>query len=134
MIPPSQEPGLFLVEWGLRLCSCSEHLHAAHLFLIISTLQCELLKPLSNSICTDKMVFNRKENFNLFLAECPDLKQPTNGKSSYRKVSGQMLCIFSCDEGFSFSKEAISQYTCGPESDWKWNSMDEVEVPTCLRA
>ncbi|PFX23088.1 Fibropellin-1 [Stylophora pistillata] len=65
--------------------------------------------------------------------DCPDLKQPTNGKSSCRKFSGQRLCILSCNEGFSFSKGTITHYTCGPESEWKWNGRKEVQVPTCLR-
>lgn len=73
-----------------------------------------------------------KETFDLLFTECPDLKQPQNGKVSCHKVSGQMLCILSCDEGFSFSAEAITQYSCGPESEWKWNGMEEVQVPTCL--
>ncbi|PFX23092.1 Fibropellin-1 [Stylophora pistillata] len=65
--------------------------------------------------------------------ECPELKQPTNGKHSCRKVSGKMLCILSCHEGFSFSAEAITQYTCGPETEWKWKGIEGVQVPTCLR-
>lgn len=38
----------------------------------------------------------------------------------------------SCDEGHSFSAEAITTYACGPETEWKWNGFDNVSTPVCL--
>lgn len=73
-----------------------------------------------------------KQTFDLNFAECPVLNKPKNGKRSCRKVSGKMLCILSCDEGYSFSAEAITKYTCGPDTEWKWNGDNGVSVPTCL--
>ncbi len=37
----------------------------------------------------------------------------------------------SCDEGYSFSAEAMTMYGCGPDTNWKWNDMEDLVVPTC---
>lgn len=36
-----------------------------------------------------------------------------------------------CDEGHSFNAEAITTYGCGPDTEWKWNGMENVKVPIC---
>ena len=69
--------------------------------------------------------------FFLTSAECPELKKPSNGSISCRKVSGKLLCIMSCNEGYSFNAEAVTVYGCGPDTNWKWNDMDEPVLPTC---
>ena len=69
--------------------------------------------------------------FFLISTECPTLKEPRNGKLSCRSVSGKLLCIMSCEEGYSFNSEAMTMYGCGPDTNWKWNGMEEVVQPTC---
>ncbi|PFX23105.1 Fibropellin-1 [Stylophora pistillata] len=65
--------------------------------------------------------------------ECPVIEKPSNGKRSCRKVSGEKICIMSCNKDYSFSAEETSTYRCGPDTGWKWNGEDDVAVPTCLR-
>ena len=69
--------------------------------------------------------------FFLISTECPTLKKPRNGKLSCRSVSGKLLCIMSCEEGYSFNSEAMTMYGCGPDTNWKWNGMEELVQPTC---
>ena len=77
------------------------------------------------SFCTPSSV--------LFIStECPELKEPTNGKLSCRKVSGKLLCMMSCDEGYSFNSDVMTMYGCGPDTNWKWNNMEELGQPKCL--
>ncbi|XP_078343207.1 uncharacterized protein LOC144628957 isoform X2 [Oculina patagonica] len=63
--------------------------------------------------------------------ECPELKKPRNGRKSCKKVSGKELCLMSCDEGYSFSAEAMTMYGCGPDTNWKWNGIEDLVVPIC---
>ena len=81
------------------------------------------------SFCT-----SRRNLTALFLisTECPELKKPDNGNTSCRKVSGKLLCIMSCDEGYSFNSEAVTMYGCGPDTKWKWNNMEKLQQPRCL--
>ncbi|KAJ7360011.1 hypothetical protein OS493_019098 [Desmophyllum pertusum] len=65
--------------------------------------------------------------------ECPKLKNPRNGKTSCRKVSGRMLCMMSCDEGHSFNAGATTVYGCGPDTTWKWNDKEDLTIPACSR-
>ena len=37
----------------------------------------------------------------------------------------------SCDEGYSFNAEAVNMYGCGPDTNWKWNDMENLVVPSC---
>ena len=64
--------------------------------------------------------------------ECPELKKPKNGKKYCRKVAGQMRCIMSCHEGHSFSAEVVTSFTCGPDTEWKWNGMADLNELVCL--
>lgn len=38
----------------------------------------------------------------------------------------------SCDEGHSFSTEAVTAFVCGPDTVWKWNGLDDLTIPSCL--
>lgn len=64
--------------------------------------------------------------------ECPNLSKPSNGEKSCGKVSGKILCTMSCDEGHSFNAEAVTTFACGPDTEWKWNGVDDLTIPTCL--
>ena len=68
----------------------------------------------------------------LISLECRELKKPKNGKLSCRKVSGKLLCVMSCDEGYSFNSEAMTMYGCGPDTNWQWNNMEKLVQPKCL--
>lgn len=37
-----------------------------------------------------------------------------------------------CDEGHSFSAEAVTTFVCGPETEWTWNDMTDITIPICL--
>lgn len=70
--------------------------------------------------------------FSLHSTVCPDLKEPKNGKKSCQKVAGKNVCVMTCDKGHSFEAEAITTYGCGPDTEWKWNSQTDLNVPVCL--
>ena len=36
-----------------------------------------------------------------------------------------------CKEGHSFNSKAITTYNCGPDTDWKWNGIVDINVPGC---
>ena len=36
-----------------------------------------------------------------------------------------------CDEGHSFIAEAVTMYGCGPDTNWKWNDMEDLVTPKC---
>lgn len=90
----------------------------------VDRFECSCNKGYFGSNC-EKKIINEQE--------CPEIERPSNGKTSCRKVSGEKICIMSCNEGYSFSAEEISTYRCGPNTEWKWNGEDAVAIPTCLR-
>ncbi|XP_067018332.1 uncharacterized protein [Acropora muricata] len=89
----------------------------------VNRYDCECNKGYWGTNC-EKEIINERE--------CPELKKPTNGKLSCRKVSGKLLCIMSCDEDYSFNSEAMTMYGCGPDTNWKWNNMEKLVQPKCL--
>ncbi|PFX23098.1 sushi, von Willebrand factor type A, EGF and pentraxin domain-containing protein 1-like isoform X2 [Stylophora pistillata] len=62
---------------------------------------------------------------------CPKLEKPRNGQTKCRKLSGKLLCIMSCVEGHAFNSGATTMYGCGPDTEWKWNGKDDLEIPSC---
>lgn len=38
-----------------------------------------------------------------------------------------------CDEGHSFSAEAVTTFVCGPDTEWTWNGIMDMTIPTCLK-
>ena len=79
---------------------------------------CTFLKNTANVCC-------------LISTECPELKDPVNGKKSCQKVAGKNSCAMTCDEGHSFNAETITRYVCGPDTEWKWNGMMDMSIPVC---
>ena len=55
-------------------------------------------------------------------------------KKSCRKVAGEISCTMACDKGYSFEAEAVTTYICGPDTEWTWNGMTDMTIPTCLSA
>ena len=87
----------------------------------------------TSSNVTIHLFFNGSANNRpLTSKECPILSEPDNGKTSCRKISGKTLCFMSCDEGHSFSTEAVTAFVCGPDTVWKWNGLDDLTIPSCL--
>ena len=37
----------------------------------------------------------------------------------------------SCNKGHSFNAEAITTFGCGPDTEWKWNGIVDINVPAC---
>ncbi|XP_015761109.1 PREDICTED: sushi, von Willebrand factor type A, EGF and pentraxin domain-containing protein 1-like isoform X1 [Acropora digitifera] len=62
---------------------------------------------------------------------CPALPQPINGVKSCKHFSGKTLCTMTCNEGHLFNAEAMTVYGCGPDTNWKWNSIRDINVPIC---
>jgi len=65
--------------------------------------------------------------------ECPKLPDPKSGKKSCKHVFGRIICTMTCNEERSFNSEAITTYTCGPDTKWKWNGIADIDVPTCSK-
>jgi len=63
--------------------------------------------------------------------ECPPLPQPVNGRKSCNHFSGKVLCTMTCNEGYSYDTEAINEYDCGPDTEWRWNGLTDFKVPAC---
>lgn len=66
-----------------------------------------------------------------FTAECPDLPAPLNGRKSCERFSGKQVCTLTCTDGYSYDTETLTTYDCGPDTNWKWNNMEAVNVPAC---
>ncbi|XP_068737640.1 uncharacterized protein [Montipora capricornis] len=65
--------------------------------------------------------------------ECRKLPEPKNGKKACRKVSGSHLCTLTCNEGDAFTTTAITEFTCGPDTDWNWNGIENPDIPACSK-
>lgn len=94
---------------------------------------CQWLYNLPLRLCPEMWILFQTNVETIFLisVECPPLPQPRNGIKSCNKLSGKILCKMACNEGHSFNSEAITTYGCGPDTDWKWNSMAYFTVPVC---
>ena len=64
-------------------------------------------------------------------AECSRLPEPLNGRKSCEEFSGRKLCTMTCNEGFAQDTRAITTFGCGPDTEWRWNGMTDVNVPAC---
>ena len=36
-----------------------------------------------------------------------------------------------CNEGFTYDTRATTTFGCGPDTEWRWNGMADVNVPAC---
>ena len=105
------------------------------MFILISTIYINCSALVVSFLCFASFCTARRDLraffFFLISTECPQLTEPRNGKLSCRTISGKLLCIMSCDEGYSFNSEAMTMYGCGPDTNWKWNDMEELVQPKC---
>ena len=68
----------------------------------------------------------------LFLTtECLDLPVPLNGRMSCQMFSGKKVCTLTCNDGYSYNKDTIPTYDCGPDTEWRWNGLEGFNVPAC---
>ena len=68
----------------------------------------------------------------LFLTtECLDLPVPLNGRMSCQMFSGKKVCTLTCNDGYSYNKDTIPTYDCGPDTEWRWNDLEGFNVPAC---
>ena len=62
--------------------------------------------------------------FILFLG-CLNLTAPENGFLDCEKTNGTKNCTIRCEQGLEFTGYVDPYYSCGPESDYKWNHQTE---------
>lgn len=42
------------------------------------------------------------------------------------------MATLKCNDNYGFKPEDVTKYSCGPETDWKWNREEEIALPRCL--
>ncbi|XP_031559986.1 uncharacterized protein LOC116296157 isoform X2 [Actinia tenebrosa] len=90
----------------------------------IATYQCECQKGFYGDRCEKKLESTAKE--------CPALPKIENGKIAQRTYGGKHIATLTCNDNYGFKPEDVTKYSCGPETDWKWNRQEKITLPRCL--
>lgn len=62
---------------------------------------------------------------------CPKLGTPFKGYKNCSKTAGRAVCTLKCLEGHSFDVDAETMFECGPDTTWRWNRLNKVQLPRC---